>query len=87
MNFRRWWLQKPTLEFADEMYAEARTRPIDASTFPVLKTDIPVYVFTEGELERFGEFVFQSGLLSSAANVPFKNIWHELTNDKVEEEL
>ncbi len=98
MIFRRWWLPKDSLILADDVQAEARTRYISTvATYPIEKSDIGVYVFTEEELKESAKQLWRTALNKLAWEGGVVNIteskrqfdiyWHELTNDKVEEEF
>lgn len=47
------------LEHADEMQVEARSRMLEVNTYPALKDDIGVYVFTEEELKEFARETYK----------------------------
>jgi len=102
MTFRRWWLRKEMLMVTDELQAEAKTYNPFVITYPVRKSDIGVYVFTESELRNeFAEPLWnrarRSGYSVDASHrdesdptvdydEEFKDYWTELMNDKLKEE-
>lgn len=69
---RTWHIAKDSLAFLDEMRAEVRTREIAVTTYPVLKSDQPIYVFTPKDLKEHDREV-----ALAAWNAAFNAIHHD----------
>ena len=79
MNLRRWWLPQERLETADNRQSEAYTVTLMANTYPVAKTDIPVFVFTESELREFAETWYMHGFdIGDPRRATFNSYWSQL---------